>query len=235
MAVVVRKTVTQGETQHAEKKTLAGGIGFLVHDKKGTNMKKLGVGAAAVLLLVSLGSSVASAEVTWGAGYQAMFLGELLQGASIRAWVDDKWGIEGNIMAGQLDVDVETTDYDDPNYNSEMGGDGDLYVFSGKVMYAPVVKENSKFYFGFEVGYGTLDLDVDYTSSISMDGDVWAFGPLFGAEYRFQEMPELGFNWEVGYRFGSASADGKGSTGEADLDLDISGITVCLGVHYYFK
>lgn len=231
---VVHKAVTQGGMQRPEKDTLAGGIGFLVQDKKGTNMKRFCMGAAA-LLLVSLAGSVATAEVNVGAGYQAMFLGEFLQGASVRAWVDNKWGFEGNIMQASMDVDVDVTDYSDPNDNYETGADGDLFFLSGKVMYAPIIKENSQFYVGFELGYGQANLDVDYLVGADLEADVLAFGPLFGAEYRFQGIPELGFNWEVGYRFGDASGDGETNGGKTDLDLSLSGITVCLGVHYYFN
>jgi hypothetical protein len=195
-------------------------------------MKKLGIGAVAVLLWVSVGSGVATAEVTVGAGYQAMFLGDFFQGASVRAWVDDKWGFEGNIQQANLDLDVDTVDLDDPNDRYTFGADGDLYFLSGKIIYAPIIKENSKFYFGFEVGYGEASLDV---GTADLDADVFAFGPLFGAEYRFQEIPELGFNWEVGYRFGEATGSGATSSTKMDLDASISGITVCLGVHYYFN
>lgn len=223
-AAVVWKAVTQGGTPRTKKYTFAGGVGFLVHDKKGTNMKKLCMGAAAVLVLMSLGSSVASAEVTWGAGYQAMYLGELFQGASIRAWLDNsKWGFEGNIQQATLDIDIDTG-------SNSYGGDGDLWFIDGKVMYAAIQKENSQFYFGFELGYGQADFGIDH-SDTDLDADILAFGPLFGAEYRFQEMPELGFNWEVGYRFSDVSGDVE----DSDLDSGISGITVCLGVHYYFN
>ncbi|MBP7053367.1 MAG: hypothetical protein KBE65_20350 [Phycisphaerae bacterium] len=195
-------------------------------------MKKLGIGAVAVLLWVSVGSGVATAEVTVGAGYQAMFLGDFFQGASVRAWVNDNWGFEGNIQQANLDLDVDTVDLDDPNDRFTFGADGDLYFLSGKIIYAPIIKENSKFYFGFEVGYGEASLDV---GTADLDADVFAFGPLFGAEYRFQEIPELGFNWEVGYRFGEANGSGDTSSTKMDLDASISGITVCLGVHYYFN
>jgi len=198
-------------------------------------MKKFCLGAAALLLLVSLGSSVATAEVDIGAGYQAMFLGEFFQGASVRAWIDKKWGLEGNLMQASMDVDVDMTSYYDPNDYVKMGADGDLYFLSGKIMYAPIIRENSQFYVGFELGYGKASLDFDVSSiGVDLDADVLAFGPLFGVEYRFQGLPELGFNWEVGYRFGDADGDVDTPIGKANLDASISGITVCLGVHYYF-
>jgi len=219
--------------RRTERILLTGDVGFLVHDKKGTNMKRLCMGAAA-LLLVSLASSVATAEVSVGAGYQAMFLGEFFQGASVRAWVDSKWGFEGNIMQANMDLDVESVDYDDPNDRYEVGVDGDLFFFSGKVMYAPIIKENSQFYVGFELGYGQANLDADVLTGADLEADALAFGPLFGVEYRFQGLPELGFNWEVGYRFGDISGDGDSNSGKMDLDASLSGITVCMGVHYYF-
>ena len=97
--------------------------------------------------------------------------------------------------------------------------DYDVFLLAGKLLYAPIVKENSEFYVGFEGGYGELDYEEDL--------DIMFFGPLFGAEYRFQGLPELGFCWEVGYRFSEFDGD--------DGDADMDGIAVSLGVHYYFN
>ncbi len=53
-------------------------------------MRRLLVGVVASLLLVSLGGSVATAETSIGVGYQGMFVSDLLHGASVRAWFDNK-------------------------------------------------------------------------------------------------------------------------------------------------
>ncbi len=171
-------------------------------------MNRLYVGAIALLLLASFGSSVATAETAIGVGYQAMFLEDFIQGASIRAWFDNQWGVEGNIMQASVDMGDE---------------DADAYLLAGKVMYCPIIRENSQFYVGFEGGFGQIDDSIMDTG----DTDVLTYGPLFGAEYRFQGLPDLGFNWEVGYRFSNFDND--------DEDTDLNGVSVCLGVHYRLK
>ncbi len=91
---------------------------------------------------------------------------------------------------------------------------------TGKVLYSPIVKDNRQFYIGLEAGYGELES--------SEDVDLTLVGPLFGAEYRFEELPELGFCWEVGYRFTSMD-------GEDGDDADLDGISISLGLHYSFN
>jgi len=174
-------------------------------DKK-TNMNRLNMGALTLLLVVLSGSGVAMAETSIGVGYQAMFLDDFIHGASVRAWFDNKWGVEGNIMQASVDTGYS---------------DSDAWLLTGKVMYCPIIRENSQFYVGFEGGFGEVD---DNIYMYTGDNDVVTYGPLFGAEYRFQGLPELGFNWEVGYRFTDFDNDGN--------DGDLNGIGISLGVHY---
>ena len=93
-----------------------------------------------------------------------------------------------------------------PIFYGEMGidtpggdTDADIWLLDAQVMYAPIVKENSRFYMGLNLGYGQYDVDV--AGFGDMDDSFWMVGPLIGAEYCFQGLPELGFNWEVSYDF----------------------------------
>lgn len=156
-----------------------------------------------VLTTSFFSGSVLAEGMDIGVGYQGVFLGDVLQGLSGRAWFDEV-GVEANLS--QMKASVGDTD-------------ADLFLFGAKALYAPVVKENSKFYVGLEGQFGSVDFDGD-------DADITQFGPLFGAEYRFTELPEMGFCWEVGYRFLEADLDG--------YDLELDGISVALGLHYYF-
>lgn len=147
-----------------------------------------------------------------GLGYQGMLAGDFVQGISARYWASEKAGIEGNIFHAYASLD--TGDDDD-------SVDGHALGFLGKVLYAPVVKDNSRFYVGLEAGYGVITSD-----EADEDLDIFIVGPLFGAEYSFQGLPELGFNFEVGYKLTNFSID--------DVDLDIAGVGVSFGIHYYF-
>ena len=167
-------------------------------------MNRLKVGIVTLLLIAFFGSGVASAEVAIGVGYQGIFVSEFLHGASVRAWMDNKWAGELSILQSSVDGG---------------GFDTDMWFLGGKVLYAPIIRENSQFYVGIGGGWGNVDGDV------TGDIDAWVVGPLFGAEYRFDEIPSLGFNWEVGYDF--ANFDGGGSS-----DIDLNGISISMGVHY---
>ncbi len=104
-------------------------------------------------------------------------------------------------------------------------GDADMWFLGGKALYAPVIHENSQFYVGVGGGWGNIDGALSGFGS--GDVDAWVVGPLFGAEYRFQGLPNLGFNWEVGYQFANLDA--------GEMDVDLNGISISLGVHYRLK
>ncbi len=157
-----------------------------------------------------------------GLGYQGIFGGDVLQGLSARYWVGDEIAIEGNFFYGDASLEVDDVDE----------FDGSLYLFTGKFMYAPVVKSNSRFYVGLEGGFGGVDLESDGDDIVD-DVDVYVINPLIGAEHYFSEFSELGFNWEVGYKFHMINADFDGGDDD-DLELDLNGISVALGAHYYF-
>lgn len=170
-------------------------------------MNRLKVGMVALLLTAFLGSGVASAEVAVGVGYQGLYAGEFLNGASVRAWMDSKWAVEGDIFQANIDVGNTSTD---------------IWFLGGKALYAPIIRENSQFYVGLSAGYGKLGA----SDVLDNDVDGWIVGPLFGAEYRFQGLPNLGFNWEVGYNFASIDF------GDGAPDVDLNGVTISLGAHY---
>ena len=168
-------------------------------------MKKCNLIAAMVLALVlSLAVNVNANENKVGVGYQGMFMGDFLQGASVRGWLNNI-GLEGNIFQASAEMDGDSVD---------------LFILTAKAMFAPIVRPNSKFYIGLEAGVGTIEV-------LDEEIDITIFGPLFGAEYNFQELPELGFNWEVGYKFNNFEY-------EDVVEIDLDGVSVSLGVHYYF-
>lgn len=186
-------------------------------------MKKCNLIAAMVLALVlSLAVNVNANENKVGVGYQGIFLGDTLQGVSVRGWLlMNKLGLEGNIFQGTNEIDIDVNGYSN-DYGTSL--DADLTLFTAKAMFAPIVRQNSKFYVGLEAGVGTIEV------SDLEDIDITIFGPLLGAEYNFQEAPELGFNWEVGYKFTSLEYGAD----YVDVAVDLDGVSVSLGVHYFF-
>ncbi|ACF11658.1 hypothetical protein Cpar_1255 [Chlorobaculum parvum NCIB 8327] len=185
-------------------------------------MKKI-LSAVLLALLCGSGTSFASDKTDEGCntkqfslGYEGVFAGDVLQGLSSRYWFNENLGGELNLFYGRVGVDF---DYSDTN--------ADLFLAELKMLYAPIVKENSRFYVGLEGGIGSIGGD---TIPDDVDITVYTISPLIGTEFRFAEIPDVCFNWEVGYKFHRVNVD----TEEGDVDVNIDGTFVTLGAHYYF-
>ena len=150
-----------------------------------------------------------------GVGYQGMIAGDYLNGISARGWIGNNFGLEASLFYGGIDVDTAG------GYNVT---DSDVTLFEAKAMYAFLVKQNSRFYVGAKGGYGKLDLNA-FGDEIA-DDNLWTCGALVGSEWNFQGIPELGFNFDVGYNYVDYDDD--------NVDINLDGIAVTFGIHYYF-
>lgn len=167
-------------------------------------------------------------------GYHGIITGDFAQSISSRVWLSEDLGIEGNLYFARIGVTAEREveewvnvngDWTRRTYTEKDEYSANLFALTAKAMYAPVVKDNSKFYLGVELGFGRASAQAD--SEEFDDGtSLFTFSPLMGAEYRFSELPELGFDWEVGYRLNYMSVD--------EIDLSLGSISTAFGVHYYF-
>ena len=154
-----------------------------------------------------------------GVGYQGMISGDLINGISVRSWIGPNFGLEGSLLYGGVGVDVPEGEL----------ADADLILFEAKAMYAFVVKSNSRFYLGAKAGYGQLDLDM-YGGEEILDGKIWTAGAFVGAEWSFPTIPEVGFNFDVGYNYINYDDEIDGD----DIEIALDGIAATFGIHYYF-
>jgi hypothetical protein len=143
-------------------------------------------------------------------GYQGMINGEFLQGVSLRSWRAERKGWEINLYHAFVDIEYGSSDVD-----------GQLLLLEGKYLHGLKIRDNSRFYFGLSGGLGQA-----WSSDADDDLEIYWARPLIGAEYFFNEIPEIGFNFEVGYGYSGFSID--------EDSLQLIGIGVNLGVHYYF-
>ncbi len=181
--------------------------------------------AVACALMFGAGTSYAAVQAPnagkFGLGYQGVFGGSILQGLSARYLVNNNVGTELNLYYGNASID---------GYG---GGafDGDLLLATAKVMYSPVVNAHSRFYFGLEGGLGSIGLQ---QNGVDIPGDVsvYVINPFIGSEFNFSEIPELGFNFEVGYKIHNVTYNPDSST--TDLKINLDGTFVSVGAHYYF-
>ena|GEM_PF-4697467 len=130
-----------------------------------------------------------------------------MQGGSSRIWVLDNFGIEGNFYHAGIGYERGSKKWD-----------GTLAAATGKILIAPVVKNNSRFYLGVEAGYGKAS-----ATDSDEELNVTVVSPLLGTEYFFSEMPELGFDWEGGYRYNIYDISG--------VSLSLRGISAAIGAH----
>ncbi len=149
-----------------------------------------------------------------GVGYQALLVNEYANGVSLRCWFSPRIGFQASYhhFRSERRADfLETIGYTS-------------YFAGAQLFYAPIVRENSRFYLGFEGGYGYERPK----GGMGSDHSFWAVSPLFGVEYRFQGLPEIGFNFEVGYR--ALVIEQKGF----DIKYETRDIWVGFGAAYYF-
>jgi hypothetical protein len=187
------------------------------------------VAVTMVVMFLSAGSVFAADDAKnfisnkVGVGYQGMVVGSFLNGLSVRGWIGDRIGLEGSGFYGKADLDVEY------GGSPVMAMKGDFWMLEAKAMYAFIVRSNSKFYAGAKIGYGQIT--ADFYGTKFLDGEsVWEPGVFIGSEWSFPGLPEVGFNFDIGYTGVIFNNDVQG----LDVDLQLHGVTATFGVHYYF-
>jgi len=196
-------------------------------------MKRRILGYVAVMVTViclCAAPSFAADNYKVGVGYQGMFAGNMLNGLSVRGWFGPNTaiGVEGNVFYGAMKAETSLT-------SDEL--DADLWMGEIKAMYAFLVKPNSRFYAGMKLGYGEADIDVKVGGTkVNIDPDFWEIGVLVGSEFSLPFMPEVAFNFDVGYNYMDTDSDvnvsGMGKI--SDIDLDLDGVFATWGIKYYF-
>ena len=154
-----------------------------------------------------------------GVGYQGMIVGNLLNGVSVRGWIGERIGLEGNFIMGALKAKI-----------NDQETDADVWSLEAKAMYALIVRSNSKFYVGGKIGYGRVDIDGFPTQ------EFWTPGAFVGSEYSLPSIPEVGLNFEVGYSGIIYNSTSRSPYDKYDstVDLRLHGVNAAVGIHYYF-
>lgn len=186
----------------------------------------------ALTLFLSVGSAFAQGDAgknfinsKVGIGYQGMVAGSFLNGLSARGWIGDRVGLEGSVFYGTTEIEATNAGHTD------MDADADLWMLEVKAMYALVVRDFSKFYIGGKIGYGQVS--VSEGGGDLIDGEaLWTPGVFVGAEWSFPQLPEVGFNFDVGYSAVLFNPTINGPN--EDVDIKMHGVNATFGIHYYF-
>jgi hypothetical protein len=182
-------------------------------------MKKLLCIIAAMTMVVAIQAqesekSGESGGSRIGVGYQGVFYGganDHMDAASIRWWMGDTMGLQGII--GQINTDSGIVEQN-------------TLLLAVKGLVNIIENENSSFYVGPKVGIAWIDQTE--SGGKTVDTQQLVFGVFAGTEYFFQGLPEIGFNFDIGYDFAVGDDDVNNDNGNA------YGINVTLGAHYYF-
>jgi hypothetical protein len=189
------------------------------------------VAIAILMVFLSVGSVFAADDAAKnftsgkvGVGYQGMIVGSFLNGISVRGWIGDRVGLEASGFYGRVNADL--------NYGGDdsSGIKADLGIIEAKAMYAFLSRSYSKFYAGGKIGLGRIGVDAD----TKINGSTfWTPGLFIGSEWSFPGLPEVGFNFDVGYSW--LIYDNKVNEDPyVFLDLNLSGVSATFGIHYYF-
>jgi hypothetical protein len=132
---------------------------------------------------------------------------------------EDAVALAGRYWATE-DTAIQGTAY----YQNDETGDVEFtsYAVALKGIFAPIVRENSKFLVSLEAGYTEAEEEGLPIGDLETDG--WFVFPAMGAEFMLSGVPELGLNFEVGYRYEDSD----------DLDAQAGGVTGTVGAIYYF-
>jgi len=192
------------------------------------------VAVMATVICLCAAPSFAADNYKIGVGYQGMFNGNMLNGLSVRGWFGPNTAIGGELnlfyVASKADLSFAG--------NGLGSADADLWMAELKFMYAFLVRQNSRFYAGAKIAYGQYDVTggPNFNPGFAeLKGRAIIPGILVGAEWNFPALPELGFNFDVGYNYVYNTNTGS-VVGNQDVDIDLKmhGINVAAGIKYYF-
>jgi len=188
---------------------------------------------AALVILISAGSVFAADDAgknfissKVGVGYQGMVAGSFLNGISVRGWIGDRVGLEGTAFYGKVDAEIEE------NGVKEDMVKADMWMIEAKAMYALVSRNYSKFYVGGKLGYGQVNM-TEYGYKALDGASVFTPGLFIGSEWSFPQLPEVGFNFDVGYSWLLFGTKTDESPYEYE-NINMNGVNATFGIHYYF-
>jgi len=174
-------------------------------------MKKVLSTVAVALLAASVARAGNGAPGRLGIGYQGVLYDNFyaMNQISLRL-APQPFG--GALVFGQMTED-----------DKDGGSDDQYWLLQAKGFYTLIARKNSDFYLGGSLG-GV------YSKHKWSGGEdkntAWLLGALAGVEWNFDELTEIGFNFEIGYNASFDDDDGDDSV--------LKGTYASLGAHYYF-
>ena len=167
----------------------------------------------------------------FGLGYQGIVVsdGHDQGGPDVMNAIALRWApkaVGGSITLGQYGYSSE--DNDSPANEWETS----VWSLQGKVLWTLIDRPNSDFYVGGLLGVARYDFEATPGGGPAFTEEWTAviFGGLAGVEWHFTELPEIGFNFEVGYNIETSTFEEPGD----EIDTIFAGTSVTMGATYYF-
>ena len=155
-----------------------------------------------------------------GIGIQGTFMsngtgGTILIPAATARWAPGPIG--GELVVGRASTDTD-------------GGTESTYtLLQAKGLYTLIQRKQSALYAGGQLGF--IFQENDFAGGGDSESTTVLIGALIGSEFRLEEIPEMSFNFEIGYGFGVLETENSPG---ADVDTDFSGLALTVGTRYYF-
>ena len=141
-----------------------------------------------------------------------------------RYWLSEQTGVQGSVYYRKDDA--------------EWWYEATTYELAVKGIFAPIVREHSRLMLSLEAGYANVDLEYDSKyGKQDRSADGWFVYPAIGAEFMLSGLPELGLNFEIGYRytkFDHTIEYDNNSLSYSDSGTENQGVVGAVGVIYYF-
>ena len=164
----------------------------------------------------------------FGLGYQGVVVSDghdqgnpdIMNAIALR-WAPQKIG--GSVTLGQYSYSSEDNATPADEWTTS------AWTLQGKLLWTLIDRANSDFYVGGLLGFGYYEYDPGGGGGTQEWSSV-ILGGLAGVEWRFTELPEIGFNFEVGYNVETSTYEEPGD----EIDTIFAGTSVTMGATYYF-
>ena len=187
-----------------------------------------------ITLMALMAVAIAHAEGedepgNFGLGYQGIVLngdsGPGLMNAIALRWAPQPIG--GSLSLGQFASTAEVSGGSQEDTTT-------AWALQGKILWTLIDRANSDFYVGGLLGMAYYeDERTGSGNDYKREYASFIFGVLGGVEWRFAELPEIGFNFELGYNFETEEYEDNANVSD-NLDTLFSGTSVTMGATYYF-
>jgi opacity protein-like surface antigen len=195
-----------------------------------SKLAPLGVAALAVVLAMPM---TAGAEIALG--WQSS---SSVEGISFKSEVTPVLTVQGIVGYVSLKIDDPEIEEDGHSESLDMTLGASAWVFGARGLYTLVEHDHMDVYAAGGVSYYRIGADLTLEGDdVELRGSALGLNLATGVEFRFEELPHLAFNSEIGFSYiGLGDMELETDYGDATLtpNTSMKGFYLGGGIHYYF-